>query len=245
MSGTHTDSQHLKVDHRQDPDPRALAWGVSSRHENLWPARAAVLASMGLYLTLPDRLTVGPTWLLPALEFLMLVPLMALSPVRHRRESRIQHVLSLALAALINLANLGSLVLLISALLHHNVPIDGKPIDGPLLLQASLQIWLTNVLCFALWYWLLDRGGPMYRRLRHHPQPDFLFPQMTTPGCTVPEWTPTFVDYLYVSFTNATAFSPTDTLPLTHWAKLLMSLQALISLLTVALVAARAVNILS
>jgi len=97
---------------------------------------------------------------------------------------------------------------------------------------------------FALWYWELDRGGPDARRRPRHRQPDFLFPQMVTPACAGPRWAPGFVDYLYVSFTNATAFSPTDTMPLTPWAKMLLLLQALASLLTVALVAARAVNIL-
>lgn len=233
------------VDQQQEPDSRTIAWGVRSRHENLWPARSAILATMALYLTLPDRLTLGPTWVVPALELCMLLPLTVMAPLRHRIESRIQHVLSLSLAGLINLANLASLALLLDALLHHGVAFEGKPLDGTLLLQASLQIWLTNVLCFALWYWLLDRGGPVERRMGNHPQPDFLFPQMTTPGCTAPDWTPGFIDYLYVSFTNATAFSPTDTLPLTPWTKLLMLVQALVSLLTVALVAARAVNILS
>jgi hypothetical protein len=108
-----------------------------------------------------------------------------------------------------------------------------------------VQIWLTNVIVFGLWYWDLDRGGPIERRRIHHRQPDFLFPQMVTPGAAPEPWCPHFVDYLYVSFTNATAFSPTDTMPLTAWAKLLMMVQSLASLLTVVLVAARAVNILS
>jgi hypothetical protein len=227
-----------------EPDKEQPAWGVRVRHENLWPARAAILATIALYLTLPDRLTVGPTWLPAVLEAALLVPLTIIAPVRHTREMRLQRLLSLCLIALINLANIGSLVLLIAALLHHGVAIAGRPLDGQTLLVAALQIWLTNILVFALWYWDLDRGGPIERRRSHHPRPDFLFPQMSTPGCTDPHWAPHFVDYLYVSFTNATAFSPTDTMPLTPWAKLLMLVQALASLLTVALVAARAVNIL-
>jgi hypothetical protein len=101
------------------------------------------------------------------------------------------------------------------------------------------------VIVFGLWYWELDRGGPSARHDPHHREPDFLFPQMATPGSARPDWAPGFLDYLYVSFTNATAFSPTDTMPLTPLAKSLMAVQSAASLLTVALVAARAVNILS
>ena len=108
-----------------------------------------------------------------------------------------------------------------------------------------MPIWITNVLVFGLWYWELDRGGPVARLEAHRRQPDFLFPQMTAPDATTPDWTPTFLDYLYTSFTNATAFSPTDTMPLTAWAKLLMMVQSLASLLTVSLVISRAVNILN
>ena len=225
-------------------DQDRAAWGVRARHENLWPARTAILVAMALYLTLPDRLTVGPAWLPAVLEACLLVPLTVMAPIRHTTEVKLQRLLSFALIALINLANIGSLVLLLAALLHHGVALSGHPLDGQTLLLASLQIWLTNVLVFALWYWELDRGGPIDRRRATHRQPDFLFPQMSTPGCGAPTWVPHFVDYLYVSFTNATAFSPTDTLPLTPWAKLLMMVQSLASLFTVALVAARAVNIL-
>jgi hypothetical protein len=107
-----------------------------------------------------------------------------------------------------------------------------------------VPIWLTNVIVFGLWYWELDRGGVAARLRQNHRRPDFLFPQMSTPG-SAPGWTPDFMDYLYTSFTNATAFSPTDTMPLTAWAKLLMMVQSLASLRTVALVISRAVNILS
>ncbi len=226
------------------PDEQQAAWGVRARHENLWPARAAILATIALYVTLPDRLAVGPIWLPAALEAMLLGTLTVMAPIRHTREVKAQRQLSFGLIGLINLANIGSLVLLIAALLHHGIAIQGRPLDGQTLLLAALEIWLTNILVFALWYWDLDRGGPIERRRAKHRQPDFLFPQMINPGCTLPHWTPHFVDYLYVSFTNATAFSPTDTLPLTPWAKLLMLVQSLASLLTVALVAARAVNIL-
>lgn len=226
------------------PDQQQVAWGVRSQHENLWPARAAILATMALYISLPDRLTIGPTWLPPALEATLLVALTVLAPVRHTREMMAQRLLAFGLTALINLSNIGSLVLLIAALLHKGVAMTGAALNGQILLLASLQIWLTNILVFALWYWELDRGGPIDRRMAHHREPDFLFTQMSNPGCATTDWTPHFLDYLYLSFTNATAFSPTDTLPLTPWAKMLMLVQAMASLLTVALVAARAVNIL-
>jgi uncharacterized membrane protein len=143
-----------------------------------------------------------------------------------------------ALIALITVANVISLTDLIHALLY------GTRAGGRSLVYASVPIWLTNVLVFGLWYWELDRGGPGARQLPKHRGPDFLFPQMSTPA-SAPGWTPDFFDYLYTSFTNATAFSPTDTMPLTSWAKLLMMLQSLASLVTIAVVISRAVNILS
>jgi len=109
---------------------------------------------------------------------------------------------------------------------------------------SSIQIWLTNVIVFGLWYWEVDRGGPRVRCRPDHEEPDFLFPQMVTPDAARPRWTPTFLDYLYVSFTNATAFSPTDTMPLTLTAKAVMAVQEVAALATIGLVFARAVNIL-
>jgi hypothetical protein len=221
------------------------AWGVRAKHENLWPARVAIILAAVLYITLPDKLAVGYKWIPAILELLLLALLTILAPVRHTTEIAIQRFFSLCLIAVINLTNIGSLVLLVAALLNKGVAISGIALTGTILLEASVQIWLTNIIVFSLWYWELDRGGPIARRRAHHRQPDFLFPQMVTPECTGDPWTPHFIDYLYVSFTNATAFSPTDTLPLTSMAKLLMMIQSLASLLTVALVAARAVNILN
>jgi len=123
--------------------------------------------------------------------------------------------------------------------------VGGVKVDGHELIVSSIQIWLTNVIVFGLWYWEVDRGGPRVRCRPDHEEPDFLFPQMVTPDAARPRWTPTFLDYLYVSFTNATAFSPTDTMPLTVIAKMLMAVESVVSLVTVAVVAARAVNILT
>jgi uncharacterized membrane protein len=220
-------------------DMEKCAWGYPSRPESRIPASAAVLAAVLLYVTLPDRYTVGPVWLFPLLELAMLVPLAIAVPVRHSRETTVHRVASIALIAVVNVANVASLVLLVKSLL------GGAPVVGTPLIFAAMQIWITNVIVFGLWYWELDRGGPGARCREDHREPDFLFPQMATPAAAPLYWTPHFVDYLYLAFTNATAFSPTDTLPLTSWAKILMTVQSITSLLTVVLVAARAVNILS
>lgn len=221
---------------------KAAAWGVSAHKEPRWPASAAVLMALALYWFLPNKLTIQPTWLLPALELALIIPLTIASPNRRKDEAAWERITAVALIALVNIANVISLVLLVQELLQGKA--NGKEILGTQLLFSSILIWLTNVLVFALWYWELDRGGPDERSHPAHREPDFLYPQMVTPHCTHAAWSPSFMDYLYVSFTNATAFSPTDTMPLTPWAKALMAIQALTSLLTIALVAARAVNIL-
>jgi len=222
---------------------QAAVWSAPTTPEPYWPAGLAVVAILGLYVTLPEELTFGPTWIGPALALALLVPLvMARLHARDRGSGRWRPV-ALALITVINAANIASLALLVHALLQGGT-VHGVKVVGGQLLLAAVAIWLTNALVFALWYWLLDRGGPEARSRPDARPPDFLYPQMVTPACAAPGWRPVFADYLYVSFTNATAFSPTDTMPLTPWAKMLMLLQSLASLLTVALVAARAVNIL-
>ena len=227
---------------KQKPSDEAskgeAAWGEPAWSEPRWPAALAVVAAIVLYETLPARFTFGSSWLLPVVEAGLLLPLFATSPRRSNHEARWQRVFALLLIVLINLANVISLIALVNALLagHQEV--------GKNLLFYAVQIWLTNVLVFGLWYWELDRGGPGARCAPHHREPDFLFPQMANPGAAPADWHPSFMDYLFVSFTNATAFSPTDTMPLTEWAKALMMIQALASLVTIALVGARAVNIL-
>jgi uncharacterized membrane protein len=206
--------------------------------EPRWPASLAVVAAVVLYVLLPDRLTIGPTWLLPVVEGAVLLPLSVAVRHRHAEEQYIARLAAIGLIALVNIANLTALVLLVDALLH------GTKAEGAQLVFAAMQIWGTNVIVFGLWYWELDRGGPPRRLAGATRDPDFLFPQMNLPEHLTPNWRPMFVDYLYVSCTNALAFSPTDTLPLTRRAKLLMLVQSLASMLTVALVAARAVNIL-
>jgi len=218
-----------------------VAWGIESQREARWPALLAVVASVALQLVLPDSLIrgLGYRGLIPSLEGALMVVLLIANPVHISKEqSRLRYV-GIALIALITAANVVSLTELIHALLYGTTKAGGRPI-----VYASVPIWLTNVIVFGLWYWELDRGGPGARQRPGHPRPDFLFPQMSTPG-SAPGWTPTFLDYLYTSFTNATAFSPTDTMPLTRWSKVLMMLQSLASLVTVAVVVSRAVNILS
>lgn len=171
----------------------------------------------------------------------MLVVLLTASPQRVVGEHTRRRRLALGTTALVSIANGISLVLLVSHLLQRNAPNSG--VQGKELIIAGALIWLTNVLLFSLWFWEVDRGGPGARASGTDGPPDLQFPQMVEPRIS-PGWRPVFLDYLYTSLTNATAFSPTDTMPLTPVAKGLMGLQSLISLVTIGLVVSRAVNIL-
>jgi hypothetical protein len=212
---------------------------IGPRGEASWPAAASVVAAILLQLLLPDRLVPGARGLLPAIQAVLLIPVFIGSRYRNHREPARTRMLSVSIIGVVNLANVYSLLLLVYYLLH------GGKAQGHELILASIDIWFTNVITFGLWFWEFDRGGPGARTAPHPDPPEFLFPQMQTPHLAPRGWRPVFFDYLYVSLTNATAFSPTDTMPLSIRAKALMGAQALISLLTVILVAARAVNILS
>src|SRR5438132_460199 len=179
--------------------------------EPAWPAQATVLAAIGLQLLLPERLTIGPVWLTPALEAVLLVGLIFASPRRLEGEHARRRNAALGLIALVSAANIYSLVTLSKYLLHHH---SYKPRE---LIISGMLIWLTNFLIFALWYWELDRGGPGRRAAGRDGPPDFLFPQMSDDRIQPRNWRPKFIDYVYVSLTNATAFSPTDTMPLSPW----------------------------
>ena len=209
-----------------------------ARSEPLWPALATVLVAICLELLLPKRLTVGPTWLLPALEGALLVGLVFASPRKVEHEHRGRRLLAVGLTALVSATNIASLALLAHHLLHH-----GSPNGRELIVSGSL-IWLTNVLIFGLWYWQTDRGGPGRRAAGQDGAPDLLFPQMNDDRIEPADWRPQFIDYLYVSLTNALALSPTDTMPLSPTAKSIMGIQSLVSLVTIGLIIARAVNIL-
>jgi uncharacterized membrane protein len=216
------------------------AWRRPTDGENRWPAAAATAAAVALQYPLPDRLVLlHPVWILPTLQVLLLLGLVMANPRRVNTESRAIRLLSLGLAALLSLANAWSVVQLVVGLVNGTQ--GGNA--GPLLVTGG-SIWLTNIIVFGLWYWEFDRGGPVARAHADRMYPDFQFVQMATPQLAPADWEPAFADYLYLSFTNAAAFSPTDVMPLSRWAKMGMTAQATVSIVTVALVVARAVNIL-
>ena len=212
---------------RWDPEPR-------------WPAAIAALAVGGLFLALPGYLTIGPRWLFPGVVGLLLVP----TVISHRSgHHQLNKIFGFAVTAVVTTGMIASVIFLISVLpTHKETPAD--------LLRSAACLWFTNILVFALWYWRLDAGGPHGRDSRcGHPDGAFLFPQMTMnpeakANASEKAWSPNFVDYLFLAFNTNTAFSPTDVPVLARWAKVLMMLQSLISLTVLALLAARAVNIL-
>ena len=205
----------------------------------LWHVYLTVAVAIALQIVLPEKLIVGPRFIIPGLEGLLLLALVLFNPEMPHRKVPAARFMAITMIAITSVANAGSLLILVRYLLR------GGKADGHELLFAAINLFLTNVIVFSLWYWEVDAGGPVRRHLEGMDKPDFLFPQYDVKSVAPPGWKPTFIDYLYVSLTNATAFSPTDTLPLTHTAKFLMGFQSLISLLTLVLVAARAVNILS
>ena len=211
----------------------------AKKREPLWHIELAVVFAIILQLTIAQELTIGPKYLIAVMEVMLLVALRVIAPVTHDIASRIKRLAGLLLTAIISFANITSLILVLQYL------IEGNHLTGRQLIFSAFAIYLTNIIIFGLWYWELDGGGHGGRGT-HSPPVDFLFPQMTTPATVTqqPHWQPTFMDYLFISITNGTAFSPTDAMPLTHRAKFLMSIQALVSLSTIALVAARAINIL-
>ena len=213
--------------------------GRLERGDPAWPAQLAVGAAIGLHFLLAERVTVGPVWLLPSVEGILLIALIVIAPARASQHSRGQRRFALAVTALVSLTTVVSLALLV-----HYLVAGGRAGGQPLIL-SGVVLWATNVLLFAVWYWEMDRGGPVGRHTETGVPPDFQFPQMENPQLAPPRWRPGFGDYLYTSLTNATAFSPTDTMPLTQSAKLVMGVQSVAALSTIGLVVARAVNILS
>jgi uncharacterized membrane protein len=225
---------------------------VMVQHEPRWHASLAVLAALILYVTLPPRYTIGPAWVAPLIVLIIMVPLLVFSPRRHR-ETRRTRVWGILLIAIVNFFNIVSVILLINGFFHPARTAEVQSAAN--LLRHGLQIWFTNILVFALWFWELDGDGPDARAhanaATEFENADFLFPQMqlavmgdTPMRCVDPLWKPQFFDYLYLAFTNSTAFSPADTMPLSRWAKALMLVESMISLVTIAVVLARAVSLI-
>lgn len=225
---------------------------ANARDEPRWHASLAVIAALVLYITLPPRLTLGPIWLFPVLVLALLIPLSLLGPHRHAETRRLRFF-GILLIAIINLFNIASVALLIYTFFQ---PARITELNSAaMLLRHGTQIWLTNIIVFALWFWELDGDGPEARAHAYGAiefrNADFLFPQMQMafmgreqPPCIDPSWKPQFFDYLYLAFTNSTAFSPADVMPLSRWAKALMLVEALISLLTIAIVLSRSVSLI-
>ena len=229
---------------------------VDAKPIDFWLARGAILVIVGLQIGLVNDLAIGPRWLAPALELALLIPLSIATAWTQKtsrktstemqwhllaREKRFVRQLAILLTVVSTLMNFGALVQLIQAI------VSGHAGTGRTLLLDAVNIWVTNVVIFALWFWNIDRSGPAARGLLPEDKADFLFPQyQIVAGSPRREpWIPGFIDYLFLAFTNATAFSPADTFPLTVRAKLLMMAESAISLITIALVASRAVGILS
>ena len=230
------------------PDPEAVtSTGAGSPKraeadvvgEARWPMAGAVLAAMVLTILLPDALRVGPRWALPLIEGMLLVAVIAADPGKINRRSRLLRALSIVLVSVLVLGALVATVQLIDDLIHGGSETN----SASDLLEAGTIVWVSNNIAFALLYWELDGGGAAARAHHLPTHADFAFPQQLNPKISSPDWRPRFIDYLYLGFTNATAFSPTDAMPLAPWAKIAMAVQAFVSLAILGLVIARAVNV--
>jgi len=199
----------------------------------------AVLAAMVLTILLPDAVRLGPQWLLPLIEGVLLVAVIAGDQGKINRRSRWLRALSIVLVSVLVLGALVATVELIDDLIHGGAVTN----SASELLEAGTIVWISNNIAFALLYWELDGGGAAARAHHLPTHHGFAFPQQLSPGIASPDWRPRFIDYLYLGFTNATAFSPTDAMPLAPWAKIAMAVQALVSMGILALVVARAVNV--
>ena len=199
-----------------------------------WAALIGILATGVLYAFLPQRLRIGPSWLLLAVEVVALLPLVFILLTREEFSHRAIRIYIMILLGIVTLALAISILLLIVSLPSNKHATD--------LLGSAAVLWAVNILVFALWYWEIDGGGPVKRHQSGHQADDFMFPQQVNGNTT--NWVPHFVDYVFLAFTGATALSPADTFPLTRPAKILMMIEALLSLSIIVLLAARAVNIL-
>jgi hypothetical protein len=199
----------------------------------------AVLTAMVLQLLAPEAGRLGPRWLVPLCELSLLVLLIASDRGRiNKRSPRVRGVTT-ALIAIMTVATLGSLTVLMVDILWGVKGASG----AASLFGRGAALWVTNVIVFSLWYWQFDRGGPVERAAGSDVPPSFVFPENANPEWARQGWVPTYPDYLYLAYTNATAFSPTDTVPVQTWAKMLMLLQSMISLVTAIIVIARAIGL--
>jgi hypothetical protein len=210
---------------------------MAARPEPRWPASLALVVCAALYVLLPARLVVGPSWVLPILIVLPLIPLSLKWHHMPENPTPVRY-LAISLVAITTLANIVSVGLLIDHLFY------STSVPGRGLLYSAASIWATNVIVFGLWFWELDRGGPHIRVGKDAKPPDLLFPQMTMNEDCPPDWHPRFVDYLYTSLANGTSFAPADAMPLTPSMKGLFGLESIISFVTIAIVAGEAINIL-
>ena len=215
------------------------SWLHKHPGEHRWPAALAVVSCLLLQISqagaaFPDLLK----GIILSIEFLLLIVLIAFNPKHINKASKEIRYLGLSLLVALTIGNSTCVWVLIQTLLFND-----QGMSAVSLLLHGGTIWIINILIFALWFWELDRGGPAARANGKDAYPDFLFPQMENENLAQPGWRPVFVDYLYLSFTNGTAFSPTDTDPLSAWAKILMALESAISLSTLAIIIARAVNV--
>jgi len=227
------------IAHRLQDTVVEPAWRRVTDLESFVPVSVAIGVAVVLEASLPDRIA-QLRWVFVGVSILLLVILTVVNPRRAQERPRLVRASMLSLIALLSIGNIVSGAELVVDL------VSGKGIRDPeTLLLTGGAIWLTNVIVFSLWYWEFDRGGPLARAHRPDAALDFMFPQMDKPELAPVDWQPQYVDYLYLSFTNAMAFSPTDVMPLSRWAKLTMLVQSLVSLALAVVVIGRAVNILN
>ena len=207
--------------------------------EPRWPMAAAVLTATILFVGTPHSGRLPGWWVGPLVQLVLLGVLIAQDPGRIDRRSPSLHRLMVVLLAVMTVGTVASVTVLAVDIL---AGVAG--VTATVLLGRGAAIWVENVIVFSLWYWQLDRGGPAERAAGSSIRPSFAFPEDATPELVPAGWRPTYPDYLYLAYTNATAFSPTDTLPVRRWAKLTMMVQSTLSLVIAILVLARAINIL-
>jgi hypothetical protein len=232
----------MAAEHEPPDDPADTGSAVPAGDdvgEARWPMAGAVVAAIVLTILLPEAVRLGPRWLLPLVEGVLLIAVIVGDPGRISRRTRLLRAISIALVAVLVLGTLWATGLLIDDLIHGGPETN----SASALLEAGSVVWASNNIAFALLYWELDGGGAAARAHHAADHLDLAFPQQLNLRLASANWQPRFIDYLYLGFTNATAFSPTDVMPLVPWAKITMGVQAVVSLAILGLVVARAVNV--